>query len=478
MKGPSKLPPGPWQLPFIGNIHQLVGSLPHHILKDLASKYGPLMSLKLGEVSAVVVSSAEIAEEIMKTHDINFADRPYLLSGELLAYNSSDILLSPYGEYWRQMRKITTLEVFSSKSVQKFQPIRREEVTNLIKFISQNEGSAINITQALFSLTTGVTARAVLGKKLKDTEAFASFLRETVELSSGFGVADMFPSFKFLHVISGVKRALEKLHKNMDRILENIINEHRDRKSEVEHQDLVDVLLSIQKQGHVEPSLADNKIKAIILGIVSAGSETSSITMTWAISEMLKNPKVMEKAQAEVREVFGGSENFDETRLNGLNYLKMVVKETLRLHPPAPLLIPRECREQCQINGFNIPVKTKIFVNAWAIGRDPRFWADAESFKPERFQNSSVDFKGTDFEFTPFGAGRRICPGMLFSLPVMLLPLAQMLYYFDWKLSDGLKNEELDMTEAYGVTCGRKYDLCAVPVAYTPWKMSQAKTII
>lgn len=200
--------------------------------------------------------------------------------------------------------------------------------------------------------------------------------------------------------------------------------------------------------------------------------------MAWAISEMLKNPKVMEKAQTEVREMFEGNENFDETRLNELNYLKMVVKETLRLHPPAPLLIPRECREQCEINGFNIPVKTKIFINAWAIGRDPRFWSDAESFKPERFQNSSVDFKGTDFEFTPFGAGRRICPGMLFSLPVMLLPLAQMLYYFDWKLPDGLKNEELDMSEAYGVTCGRKYDLCAVPVAYTPRKMSQAKATI
>ncbi|XP_063947372.1 premnaspirodiene oxygenase isoform X2 [Daucus carota subsp. sativus] len=434
------------------------------------------MSLKLGEVSAVVVSSPEFAQEIMKTHDVSFADRPHLLSGELLAYNSSDILLSPYGEYWRQMRKICTLEVFSAKCVQKFEPIRKEEVENLIKIVSQNEGSAVNISELLFSLTTGVTARAVLGKKIKDTEVFASFLRETVELSSGFGVADIYPSLKFLHLISGVQGKLEKLHVKIDRILENIISDHRDRKSGVEHQDLIDVLLSIQKQGYLQPALPDKNIKAVILGIVSAGSETSSITMTWAISEMLRNPRVMEKAQAELRKVFDSGVDIDETRLHELNYLKMVVKEALRLHPPTPLSIPRECRQQCQINGFNIPVKTKVLVNVWAIGRDPKDWADAESFMPERFENSSVDFRGTDFEYLPFGAGRRICPGMLFSLPAMLLPLAHLLYHFDWKLPGGLKSEELDMTEAYGVTCGRKHDLYVVPTAYTPQKMAKANT--
>ena len=185
------------------------------------------------------------------------------------------------------------------------------------------------------------------------------------------------------------------------------------------------------------------------------------------MSEMLKNPKVLETAQAEVRKVFKGSENVDEARLQELDYLKMVIKETLRLHPPAPLLVPRECREEIKINGFDIPVKTKIIVNAWAIGRDPRYWPDAESFKPERFQESSVDFRGTDFEYIPFGAGRRMCPGMWLALPTMMLPLAQMLYHYDWKLPDGLKNEELDMSEAYGITCARKQDLYVVPVACT-----------
>lgn len=185
------------------------------------------------------------------------------------------------------------------------------------------------------------------------------------------------------------------------------------------------------------------------------------------MSEMLKNPSVMERAQAEIRKVFDGRKNIDETMLHELSYLKQVIKETLRLHPAAPLLVARECREQCRLDGYDVPVKTKIFVNAWAIGRDPKFWADPNTFNPDRFQDSSVEFKGTNFEYIPFGAGRRMCPGMLFALPMIELPLAQMLYHFDWKLPEGQKNEELDMTEAYGITAGRKHDLYVVPVAYT-----------
>ncbi|WOG98511.1 hypothetical protein DCAR_0417854 [Daucus carota subsp. sativus] len=462
-----QLPPGPRRLPVIGNIHQLVGSLPHHILRDLAKKYGPLMSLKLGQVFAVVVSSPEVAAEILRTHDLNVSQRPYFLSGEIIAYNSSDILFSPYGEYWRQMRKICTLHVFSSKSIQKFQPIRKEEVLNFIKQVSQNEGSAINIGEEFFSLTTGITSRVALGRKLKDPEVFASFVKEAVELSSGFSVVDMYPSVKLLQVISGIRYRLEKVHEKMNKVLETIVNEHRDRLREGNDQDLIDVLLRIQKHGYLEAPLTDDNIKSVILGIISAGSETSALTLTWAMSEMLKNPKVMETAQAEVRKVFKGSENVDEARLQELDYLKLVIKETLRLHPPAPLLVPRECREEIKINGFDIPVKTKIIVNVWAIGRDPRYWPDAESFKPERFQESSVDFRGTDFEYIPFGAGRRMCPGMWLALPTMMLPLAQMLYHYDWKLPDGLKNEELDMSEAYGITSARKQDLYVVPVACT-----------
>ncbi|KAL1815301.1 hypothetical protein ACET3Z_017875 [Daucus carota] len=466
----SKLPPGPRQLPFIGNIHQLIGSLPHHILKDLANKYGPLMSLKLGEVSVFVVSSPEIAHDMMKTHDLNFVQRPYSLSTDILSYHSSNIASSPYGDYWRQMRRICTLEIFSSKSVHKFRSIREEEVLNFINSVSQNKGLPINLSKELFSLTSGITARAAFGKRINDSQVFAMTLKEMLELSAGFSVADMYPSLKVLHVISGLRKRLKKVHKDMDKVLARVMTEHRDRNREADPQDLVDVLLKTQKDEFITPPLTDNNIKAVILDVISGGSETSSITIDWAMSEMLKNPKVMERAQAEIRKVCEGKENIDETMLHELSYLKQVIKETLRLHPAAPLLVARECREQCQLHGYDVPVKTKIVVNAWAIGRDPRFWADPDTFNPQRFEDSSVEFKGTNFEYIPFGAGRRICPGMLFALPMIELPLAQMLYRFDWKLPEGLKNEELDMSEAYGITAGRKHDLYVIPVAYTPQK--------
>ncbi|KAK2999713.1 hypothetical protein RJ639_023811 [Escallonia herrerae] len=472
----SKLPPGPWQLPLIGNMHNLVGSLPHHLLRDLAKKYGPLMYLRLGEVPTIVVSSPEIAKEVMKTHDLIFAQRPYLLASRIISYDSTNIAFAPYGDYWRQLRKICIMELLSIKRVQTFRTIREDEVSSLIQDISANEKSVLNLSKKIFLLTCGITAKAAFGKKCDDQHTFVSLVKQVVEMAAGFCVADMYPSAKFLQVISGLRARLEKVHMKVDKILENILNEHKERislatktgKVEVDDEDLVDVLLRFQKDGDIEFPLTDSNIKAVIFDIFSGGTETSSTAMEWAMSEMLKAPHVMERAQAEVRKVFGERRNVDETGLGELRYLQAVIKETLRLHPPAPLLVPRESREQCEINGYEIPVKTKVIVNGWAINRDPRYWPQAERFYPERFLDSSIDYKGTDFEFIPFGAGRRICPGITFAIANIELPLAQLLYHFDWKLPNGTKQAELDMTEAHGLTVRRKSDLCLIPVLYHP----------
>ena len=176
----------------------------------------------------------------------------------------------------------------------------------------------------------------------------------------------------------------------------------------------------------------------------------------------------MKKAQVEVREVFDRRGKVDETDINKMKYLKSIVKETLRFHAPVPLLIPRECGERCKLNGYDIPIKTKLIVNAWAIGRDPKYWTEAEKFYPERFLDSSIDYKGTNFEYIPFGAGKRICPGITFGMANVELPLALYLYHFDWKLPNGMKNEDLDMTEVFGITVRRKDDLQLIPIAYHP----------
>ncbi|XWS27751.1 hypothetical protein CRYUN_Cryun25bG0007600 [Craigia yunnanensis] len=404
----KKLPPGPWKLPVIGNMHQLISRLPHHKLRDLAKKYGPLMLLQLGEVPTIVVSSAEIAKE---------------------------------------MRKICTIELLSANRVQSFQSIREEEVSDLIKSISLNEGSPINLSEKIFSLAYGITAKAALGKNGK-----GSFGQEKQRARR---------IYKVLKLISGMRIKLEKIHQASDRILENIVNEHKDRRNRMmeagNHEqlegNLVDVLLKLQQQGDLEFPLTNDHIKAVIQDMFGAGSESSATTVEWAMSEILKNPELMKKAQNDVRQVFDGRVN-------------EAIKETLRLHPSAPLLIPRECSENCVINGYKIPAQTKVIVNAWAIGRDACYWEEAEKFQPDRFLDSSIDFNGTNFEYIPFGAGRRICPGISFALPNIEFPLANLLYHFDWKLPNEMKFEDLEMTESFGLTVRRKTDLFLIPIPY------------
>ncbi|XP_045806074.1 cytochrome P450 71D10-like [Trifolium pratense] len=468
------LPPGPWTLPLIGNIHQVISrSLPHHRFKILADKYGPLMHLKLGEVPYLIVTSPTMAKEIMKTHDLNFCDRPNLLLSTIFTYNATDIVFSTYGEHWRKLRKICVEQLLSVKRVESFRFIREEEVSDLVKSIFVSEGLIVNLTQKISSLTYGIVARTAFGKKSKHQQAFKSAIEQVLSLLGGICISDLYPSIKILPKMSRAKTKLEKLHRQLDMILQDIIDGHKSSHSEVckDEEDLVDALIKIQQENDYSQSqnpLTDDNIKSIIQDMFAAGSETSSGVVLWAISEMIKNPKVMEAAQVEVRRVFDKKGYVDETELHQLIYLKNVIKETLRLHPSVPLLVPRESREKCQVNGYEIPAKTRIVVNVWAIGRDQRYWVEAESFKPSRFVNNPIDFKGTNFEYIPFGAGRRICPGIAFGLPNIELPLAQLLYHFDWKLPNKMKNEDLDMTESFGITLRRKNDLCLIPFTRRP----------
>ncbi|XP_024029893.1 cytochrome P450 71D11 [Morus notabilis] len=469
----SKLPPGPWKLPLLGNIHQLFGSLPHRALRDLAEKPGPFIYLRLGQLLTIVVSSTEYAKEVMRTHDVIFASRPRSLFSEIVLYDCTDIAFSPYGEYWRQLRKICMQELLSTTRVESFRPIREEEMFNLMEWIASNTGSAINLTEKIKYSSYSITSRAAFGKKSEHHDEFISIVEETIKVAGGFDIVELFPSLSFLAAITRARPKLEWVKHRGERIMEKIIKEHDDKKSttkssesQTDQEDLVDVLLKFHNNGEIGFSLTTNNIKSVIWDIFSAGSETSATAVDWAMVEMIKNPKVMEKAQNEVRQVFSRKGSVDETVLSEMKYLKCIVKETLRLHPSAPLLLPRECREKCEINGYEIPVKTQVIVNAWAIGRDPKYWTEPESFIPERFLDSSIDYKGTNFEYIPFGAGRRICPGMSFGLINVELPLAMFLYHFDWRLPNGMKHEDLNMTELFGVTVRRKDDLYLIPITY------------
>ena len=266
----SKIPPGPTKLPIIGNIHNLLSSQPHRKLRDLALKYGPLMHLQLGEVSTIVISTPECAKEVMKTHDINFATRPKLPTVDVFSYNCTDIAFSPYGYYWRQLRKICTLELLSLKRVNSFQPIREDELSNLVKWIDSEKGSPINLTQALLSSIYTIISRSAFGKKYKDQENFITVVKKSMKVAGGFDIGDLFPSATWLQHVTGMRPELERLHQQTDHIMENIINEHKEAKSkakdhEREPEDLVDVLIQYEDGSKQDFSLTRTNIKAIIL---------------------------------------------------------------------------------------------------------------------------------------------------------------------------------------------------------------------
>ncbi|XP_074271867.1 cytochrome P450 71D8-like [Silene latifolia] len=471
-KPTQKLPPGPPKLPLVGNLQQLAAKnvLPHHRLAQLAKSYGPIMMLQLGQVPTLIISSAHLAKEVLKTHDAVLCSKPILMVPKVLYYDSSDIALAPYGEYWRQVRKIATLELFTTKRVSSFRSIRDEEVADFVNDIATQAGSVVNLSEKIFALMFDITSRITMNRKGKEQEEFRKLAKDITALCSGFSIGDLYPSVQFIYSLTGMKRRLLEIVKRSDQIMDPIIKDHMSiqRQDQNADYDMVDVLLRFHKDNPrrtTDFALSTDNIKAIILELFAAGSETGSTIIEWTISELLKNPRTMKKAQDEVRQIYKGNELIDETTMEELKYIKLVLKETLRLHPPSPLLL-RESMENCQIHGYDIPRNTRMFINVWGIGRDTECWEDAEQFIPERFENSSVDFKGNDFELIPFGAGRRICPGMALGLANVELALAKLIYHFDWKLPNEMKPEELNMEETFGIVASRKNELLVIPIPF------------
>ncbi|CAI9094656.1 OLC1v1030433C1 [Oldenlandia corymbosa var. corymbosa] len=478
----KKLPPSPWKLPIIGHLHHLIGTPPHHALTKLSQKYGPLFHLQLGEIHAIVVSSPRLAKEIMRAQDVAFADRGRFLAFKIMFYNCTDVACAPYGEYWRQMRKICTLELLSAKNVRSFGSVRQAEALRLIRsvkaFVGPDSGP-VDLTEKLTEYTSSMVVRAAFGKVSKDEQdAFLQLLEETLPYGHRFEISDLFPTLKPLHPLLSNKKGLMKIHQKLDRMLDGIVDQYlsdnslRSSKSSSSadpgNEDLIDVLLRIKDSNDLQLPITNNNIKAVMLDVFTGGTETSSSTVEWAMAELISHPEVMAKLQNEIRTALREKETAEEADIQELGYLKSVVKETLRLHPPVPLLVPRESRQQTEIDGYIIPVKTLVFVNAWAIGRDPESWDDPESFKPERFENSATDFTGNHFELIPFGAGRRMCPGISFGLANVYLPLALLLYHFDWKIPNGLNPNDLDMSETFSITASRKNHLLLIPTVYEP----------
>ncbi|KAA8514787.1 hypothetical protein F0562_017966 [Nyssa sinensis] len=278
---------------------------------------------------------------------------------------------------------------------------------------------------------------------------------------------DHFPFMSWVDKLSRLSTRLEKNFKELDLFYQEIIDEHLSKKSTMsEEEDIVDILLQLQKDQSFAIDLTFDHIKAVLMNIFVAGTDTSAATLVWAMAELMKHPRVMKRVQEEVRDIIGSKGVVGEDDLHKLPYLISVVKEILRLHPADPLLVPHETTQQCYIEGYRIRPKTMVYVNAWAIGRDPEAWENPEEFFPERFLGSSIDYKGQDFELIPFGAGRRGCPGIQLGVVTVELALANLLYSFDWELPPEMNKEDIDMDVLPGITMHKKNALCLLPKKY------------
>ncbi|KAF8011361.1 hypothetical protein BT93_J1841 [Corymbia citriodora subsp. variegata] len=465
------LPPGPWRVPIIGNLHQF-GSLPHRSLTRLSKQYGQIMLLQIGSVPTLVISSEDVAREVFKAHDCAFSGRPVSYAAKKLTYNCSDVSFGAYGDSWRELRKLVILELLSSKRVQLFESVRMEEAKLMLDTITSSPGP-VNIGELTLLLANNIVCRVTFGKKWQAEgggvkSKFHETLHEIQSILGGFCVADLFPQIAWYNRLNGFKAKVEKNFRELDKLYDEVIEEHQDpKRPKPDHEDLVDVLLRLQRDPNQVIALTGEQIKGVLTDMFNAGTDTSSATILWTMTELIRNPSMMRKAQEEVREAAKGKLQVEESDLLGLTYLRSVIKEALRLHPPLPLLVPRATIEDCKIRGYEIARGTTVFINVTAISTDPKSWENPEEFRPERFLNSSIDFKGQNYEFLPFGSGRRGCPGINFGVVIVELALANLLHRFDWKLPEGMSVEDIDMEEVYGLTTHKRTPLCLIATPVT-----------
>ncbi|KAF3486817.1 hypothetical protein F2Q69_00055807 [Brassica cretica] len=360
-----------------------------------------------------------------------------------------DIASSPYNEYWKEVRKLAVQQLLSNRQVNSIQPIEEEEVKNLMDSLANaaSENNPVNLGDKLLAFT---------------------LIREALEILGSFSASNFFPYVGwFYDWLTGLQGRREEVVRDLDAFYEQMINTHRQEKKEGS-EDFVGMLLRLSKEEAVlgNDKLTRNHIKAILMNVLLGGIDTSAISMMWTMAELARNPRVMKKVQSEIRShaKHKGSITFDS--IDQLPYMKMVIKETWRLHPVVPLLLPREVISEFQINGYTIQPKTHLHVNVWAIWLDPDTWKDPEIFLPERFMDSNIDAKGQNFELLTFGSGRRMCPGMYMGTSMVEFCLANMLYHFDWKLPEGMSVEDVDMEEAPGLTLTMKNGLLLVPMKF------------
>ncbi|KAF5790357.1 putative geraniol 8-hydroxylase [Helianthus annuus] len=464
---PKNLPPGPTWLPIIGNLHFL-GDQPHKSLAKLAETHGPVMSLKLGHITTVVISSASAAKEVLQKQDLAFSARHVPNAVHARNHAGHSVVWLPVGTRWRTLRRILNSNIFSSNSLEANEHLRSKKIEELIAYCGKASVSNdyVDIGRAAFRTSLNLLSNTIFSKDVTDPyeedsgKEFKEAITNIMVEAGKPNLVDFFPVLKKIDP-QGIRRRLSGHFGKLLEMFEELIDE-RLRMGRLKHNDLLDVCLKIIEDNSNE--INHTHIKSLFLDLFGAGTDTTSNTLEWAMVEVLRNPDTMSRAKEELEEVIGKAKIVKENDVLRLPYLSCIVKETLRLHPPVPLLIPRKVVKEVQLNGYTIPKGTQVLVNAWAIGRDPTVWDDSLEFKPQRFLKSGFDFRGKDFDLIPFGAGRRMCPGLPLAVRMIPIMLGSLLNNFDWIPDTKNQADTLDMNEKFGITLSKANPLCVVPI--------------
>ncbi|XP_049392829.1 xanthotoxin 5-hydroxylase CYP82C4-like [Solanum stenotomum] len=438
-------------------------------LSDLADKYGPVFTFRVGLHRVLVISSYDAVKECYTKNDAVFANRPACLYGEYIGYNNAILFLANYGSYWRNIRKLIIQEVLSNSRLEKLKYMKIEKIRNYIKNLhsriqNSEEKSVINLTDWLEKMNFGLIVKMIAGKNYEsggdgdeEVERFRESFKKFLVLSMEFVLWDAFPIrlFKWIDFQGHVK-LMKKTFKDIDSISQRWLDEHVKRRStEVNgdgnyERDFIDVMLSKMSDERLhEGHSRDTTIKATVFSMIMDAADTVPHHINWGMTLLINNQHVLKKAQEEIDTKVGKARWIDDNDIKNLVYLQAIVKEMLRLYPPSPLLVPHENTKECVVSGYHIPKGTRLYANVMKLQLDPKVWPNPEQFNPDRFLTTDINFRGQDYEFIPFGSGRRSCPGISYALQMEHLTIGHLIQGFDYRTPS---NEPLDMKEGLGMT--------------------------
>nr|QWK52348.1 cytochrome P450 98A8 [Isatis tinctoria] len=452
----SNIPPGPKPRFMIGNLHQLK---PHwtHSFTEWSKIYGPIISVWLGSQLTVVVSSSDLARQVLRDNDHQLCNRQRIAR---MTQTGTDLVWSDYTPHYVKLRKLCTLELFSLKSIETFRSLREIEVRSMVQsvfkdvMIDSSDDQArkpVVVRKYLAAVVLNTISKLMIGKEFEPEEGreFKAIV-EKEHLLSGSG--------RLFDRVWWLKRVSSWLVSDKEFLA------HRDRRTKwfrgaimveedvavEDHKGFVRQLLVLKEK----KELTEETVHGLIWNMLTAGADTTAVVIEWAMAEMIRCPTVQEKAQQELDSVVGSDRLMTESDIPKLPYLQCLVKEALRLHPSTPIMLPHKASETVWLGGYKVPRGTTVYVHVKEIGRDPANWRNPEEFRPERFIEEETDVKGRDFRVLPFGSGRRVCPAAQLSMNLMALVMGNLLQCFSW--SSPIPGERIDMSENPGLLCGMK----------------------